>query len=207
MKIVSFASTLMSMAAIASSSAAIIIANPSFEADSLADAPDDFTNNTITSWAGATSSAFNHGAVDPASGSAAEAQVTGENSAYMVGTSFISQNVSVTADINVGDQVTFSFDAWRNNGTTNIMTIAFAGLSPQVVDLGTGANDGTPNDIVFTATSTIPTGTALLRFDHTGSGAQSRLDNITAVVTPIPEPTSSVLLGISGLTLLLRRRK
>ncbi|WP_346188801.1 hypothetical protein [Rubritalea halochordaticola] len=94
---------LISVAATANSSAAIIIANAGFEADNLADATDAFTNNSLSDWDGATTTAFNHGAVDPAPGGASDAPVTGENAAYMVGVSFISQNVSVTEDISVGD--------------------------------------------------------------------------------------------------------
>ncbi|WP_428835615.1 PEP-CTERM sorting domain-containing protein [Rubritalea halochordaticola] len=39
------------------------------------------------------------------------------------------------------------------------------------------------------------------------AGGQSRLDNLSVVITSIPQPSSTALLGLGGLALIFRRRK
>ena len=69
-------------------------------------------------------------------------------------------------------------------------------------------------DWTFATTSGVSlagTGTAGLAFDElriaNGSGSDIHLDNISVDVSAVPEPSSSALIGLGGLSLILRRRK
>lgn len=58
----------------------------------------------------------------------------------------------------------------------------------------------------FTATNA----GATLRFEENSTNSSSRdpfLDAVSVSVTAVPEPSSVALLGLGGLTLILRRRK
>jgi len=188
-----------------SNAATIAITNGDFETQfgtaPFLGAPNSFSNNVLTGWTGSTNSGFNYGAVDP---SDTTAQPTSGNlAAYVVANGFIEQTLTHT--ILTGERVEVTLDAWRNNGS-GTMTVNFAELGAQTVNLGTSSNEVTNNVITFTATSDITSG--VLRFDYTGSTTQARIDTVSAqTLAAVPEPSSAALLGIGGIALILRRKK
>ena len=176
--------------------AGVIVINGHFDNQTFLE--EAFSNNVITGWPGSTNTTFNHGVVNPSGSGLA---TSGANVGYLNGPGFIEQTLSAT--ILTGDKIIVTFDAYRNNGVVNNLTVNFAGLGAQTVNLGTGANNVTNNVITFTATSDLTSG--ILRFDHSGSGTQSRIDTVS--VNVVPEPSFIALLGIGGLAMILRRRK
>ncbi|MGB0992913.1 MAG: PEP-CTERM sorting domain-containing protein [Akkermansiaceae bacterium] len=51
------------------------------------------------------------------------------------------------------------------------------------------------------------TGTTTLAITGNASGSRSAINGLTVQYTPVPEPSSTALLGLGGLALILRRRK
>ena len=70
---------------------------------------------------------------------------------------------------------------------------------------------GTADDVLVIAQTSVDVGTDLTLVgasDWSGNGAvTNRLYHYQVNLMPVPEPTSSVLLGLAGLTLLARRRR
>jgi len=102
---------------------------------------------------------------------------------------------------------------FRNGGSTALATFAKTGLTAADFDLFTGTSEtgvtSTSNpDFVSGGNMQFVIGT----FGATGAGTLQRrsdFDNmqIDVTFTPVPEPSSTALLGLGGLALILRRRK
>jgi len=115
-------------------------------------------------------------------------------------------------------------DGIYNQGGSSTVTLNFAGLTAGATYdfiAHTGRAGGGANATVGGETSTwvagggqelsfsqTASGTGTLSFDFTSAGNNATLNALTiADAAPIPEPSSTVLLGLGGLALILRRRK
>jgi len=78
-------------------------------------------------------------------------------------------------------------------------------------NLVTGGNNGIQNSIADWTIETPTSNTYTITYSTTNPGTNSSIDNewfaITDGFIPVPEPSSTALLGLGGLALLLRRKK
>ena len=72
-------------------------------------------------------------------------------------------------------------------------------------NLGAGASQAF--SVTFDATSISASQEVWVRITNDGGAATALVDNLTIDVVPVPEPSSTALLGLSGLAFILRRRK
>ena len=102
---------------------------------------------------------------------------------------------------------------YQNQGTTETattQTVNFNSLTDFTGLAGTNVGSNTFTDTQFDGLSAI---TIRIAYDdresNNGGASATRLDNWTlnGTVVPVPEPSSTALLGLGGLALILRRRK
>ena len=192
----------------------ITVANPSFEAQVLADgfntSPTHATDGgyaipttpagdgTITSWTESNAADHLGYVLNPADGLP---QATDGNNVAWIQNNTISQNLTGLS-ISNGDTITVTFDVWSQNaGNGSTLLVNFAGLGTQAAS---GVNLNGPavgQSITFTATSDLTT--ADLSFRSTAGGNRYLLDNIVV----IPEPATLSMIALFGGGLLVIRRK
>ena len=178
----------------------ITVANPSFEAQTLADgynnsaatATDDGSaisaggDGSITGWTKSSSSDWLCYVINPAVGFN---QATDGNNAVFMQNITLAQGLTGLTILD-GDTITVTFDLWlTNSGNPNNFEVNFAGLGAQNPSAApTVGGPVVPQEITFTATSDITAGD--LTFRSTAGGKRYRLDNV--VVTVIPNLLPSI---------------
>ena len=117
-----------------------------------------------------------------------------------------------------GNVITFSYGLYNDNSSFNNMTGQLWNLTDGVLlnsetttVLGSTHINYVPVDVSFTYTVTAADDgdTLQLRFVERGNSTARDIyvDNYSVSSAPVPEPTSTALLGLGGLALILRRRK
>ncbi len=120
---------------------------------------------------------------------------------YKSGPDTLSQDVS---GFIVGKQYTVSYE-WGNRLIDPYdMTISMGDGSAS--HIGSGITAASNNSFTFTAGAA--TETLSITYNHTNGNSATGLNSTNFKVTQVvPEPSSAALLGLGGLTLILRRRK
>ena len=119
-----------------------------------------------------------------------------------------------------GGAIAQTFDTVMGTEYTVAFSIAggdFDGSSHQIIaDAGGGLggltqaatnNEYTSHSFNFTATGASTTLTFTDDLQAGGASSDLMLDGVSVTALPIPEPSSTALLGLGGLALILRRRK
>ncbi len=114
----------------------------------------------------------------------------------------LSQEIS---GLTSGQQYTLSYDWGNASDKPYDMTISMGDQSAH--HAGTGFANATNESFVFTASAATETlSIAYTPNGYTPTGFNSTNFTVTPV-NPVPEPSSTALLGLGGLALILRRRK
>ena len=118
---------------------------------------------------------------------------------------------ATTYTAQVGDVFTIAFFDQR---VDRAMTAALAWDDGGTITAQAGASVSSDGTIATQTTNyTVQSGDAVvgkevsLLLTRGGSGNYSRFDDAVLSVVPVPEPSSSALLGLGGLALIMRRRK
>jgi len=124
-----------------------------------------------------------------------------------------------TVNLNEGDVITMNANVDRGNNYFYGMRIFLwdgAGAGTRVEKAGgnqqgVGGTSGANHDLTqvsYTVSNTdISAGLNQVIFKYSNEGNWSQTNDVTFDVTPVPEPSSTALLGLGGLALILRRRK
>ncbi|MFC4992802.1 PEP-CTERM sorting domain-containing protein [Rubritalea tangerina] len=110
-------------------------------------------------------------------------------------------------------QITFSIENLSDNTTLATSTFDFSNPSSTGIDIWSADDHSSQVNLTYDNTAASLAGdTIALRVTQTANSGNnwlttSYIDNISVTATAVPEPSISSLIGIAGLSLLLRRRR
>ncbi len=114
--------------------------------------------------------------------------------------------ITISQQVNgftAGQQYTLSYDWGNRNHAPYDMTISMGDGSAS--HIGSGIATSSNNSFTFTASAA--TETLSVAYNYTNGNSVTGFNSTNFTVTAVPEPSSAALLGLGGLTLILRRRK